>query len=401
VEVPAGAFEDAKGNDHAGLVGAGALKFTVTAGTPVFVSEIHYDNAGTDSAEGVSIFGPAGTSLAGWSVVPYNGSTGSTAGQSYTPVVSLSGSIDNENNSGFGELNVALLGLQNGAQDGFALVNAANQVVQFLSYEGSFAAVNGPASGLTSTDIGVSQSGSDAVGLTLQIGGTGTLYEQLAWAAPSAGSQGSINSGHTIPAMPSSALGVGDLVFLGANADATDAFAFAIHKDIAEGTKIGFSDRNYATATEFAGITNESAFIWTADKNYAAGTIVTIQPDVANGTNPLADKGTTQGAGGGLSTSAETVYAFLGEIASLANGSAGAVTVTQLLASINLGTAAGDIPASISATSVSLNIDNARYNGVFDFNDLPAFVLAADNPANWQTNDTTAFALTNNSLFGI
>jgi uncharacterized repeat protein (TIGR02059 family) len=398
VEVPAGAFEDAKGNDHAGLVGAGALKFTVTAGTPVFVSEIHYDNVGNDSGEGVSIFGPAGTSLAGWSVVPYNGSNG----QSYTPLGSLSGSIDNENSSGFGELTFAISGLQNGAPDAIALVNAANQVVQFISYEGSFAATNGPASGLTSTDIGVSQSGTEAVGLTLQIGGTGTLYEQLAWAAPSAGSQGSINSGHTIPAVPSSTLGVGDLVFLGANGDAVDAFAFAILKDIAKDTKIGFTDRNYATATEFVGITNESAFIWTADQNYAAGTIVTIQPDVATGTNPLADKGTTQGAGGGLSTTAETVYAFLGEIAALANGSAGAVTLTQMLASLNVGgAAAGDVPASIGATSVSLSLDNARFNGSFDYNDLPAFLLAVDNPASWQTNDTTAFALVNNSLFPV
>jgi hypothetical protein len=235
----------------------------------------------------------------------------------------------------------------------------------------------------------------------LQLGGAGTLYEQLAWAAPATGSQGTINTGHTIPASRTNRLVVGDLVFLGANADATDAFAFAILIDVAAGTRIGFTDRNYATATQFTGITNESAYIWTADKNYPAGTIVTIQPDVANGTNPVADKGTTQGVGGGLSTTNETVYAFLGEIASLANGSAGAVTVDQLLASINLGTAAGDIPASISATSVSLNIDNARYNGVFDFNDLPAFVLAAGNPANWQTNDATAFALVNNSLFPV
>jgi len=395
VEISAGAIEDAKGNDHAGLVGADALKFTVTAGTPVFVSEIHYDNVGNDSGEGVSIFGPAGTNLAGWSVVPYNGSNG----QSYTPLGSLSGTIDNENNSGFGELTFAITGLQNGAPDAIALVNASNQVVQFLSYEGSFAATNGPAIGLTSTDIGVSQSGTEAAGLTLQIGGTGTLYEQLAWAAPSAGSQGTINTGHTLPAVPSSTLGVGDLVFLGANGDATDAFAFAILKDIAKDTKIGFTDRDYSEANGMPA-SGESAFIWTADTNYAAGTIVTIQPDAASG--PLADKGTALGAKGGLSASGETVYAFLGDIAALANGSAGGVTVTQLLASLNVGgAAAGDVPASIGATSVSLSLDNARYSGGYDFNDLPAFLLAADNPANWQTSDTLAFALVNNSLFPV
>jgi len=127
---------------------------------------------------------------------------------------------------------------------------------------------------------------------------------------------------------------------------------------------------------------------------------VTIQPDAASG--PLADKGTALGAKGGLSASGETVYAFLGDIAALANGSAGGVTVTQLLASLNVGgAAAGDVPASIGATSVSLSLDNARYSGGYDFNDLPAFLLAADNPANWQTSDTLAFALVNNSLFPV
>jgi uncharacterized repeat protein (TIGR02059 family) len=398
LEIAAGAFEDAKGNDYAGLSGAGALKFTAAAGTPVFISEIHYDNTGTDTGEGVSIFGSAGTNLSGWTVVPYNGSNG----QSYTPIGSLSGSIDNENSSGFGELTFAISGLQNGAPDGLALVNSTGQVVQFLSYEGSFTATNGAALGVTSTDIGVSQSGSEAVGLTLQIGGTGVLYEQLSWAAPATGSMGSINANHTVPAAPSASLGVGDLVFLAANGDPTDAFAFAILKDVAAGTKIGFSDRNYSEATGMPA-SGESAYLWTADQNYAAGTIVTIQSDTADANgNPIADKGTTQGAGGGISTSSETIYAFLGEIAALANGAAGAVTVNQLLASINVGgAAAGDVPAAIAAASVSLAQDNAKYTGGFDFNDLPGFLLAVDNPANWQTSDTTAFPVSNNSLFPV
>ena len=65
------------------------------------------------------------------------------------------------------------------------------------------------------------------------------------------------------------------------------------------------------------------------------------------------------------------------------------------------GAAAADVPASISATTVRLSLDNARYNGSFDYNDLPAFLLAADNTANWHTNDTTAFDLVNNSLFPV
>ena len=44
--------------------------------------------------------------------------------------------------------------------DGIALVNASSVVVQFLSYGGTFTAVNGPANGMLSTDIGVSENGS-------------------------------------------------------------------------------------------------------------------------------------------------------------------------------------------------------------------------------------------------
>jgi hypothetical protein len=46
---------------------------------------------------------------------------------------------------------------KNGSPDGIALVNPSGKVIQFLSYEGSFTATNGPALGMTSTDIGVSE----------------------------------------------------------------------------------------------------------------------------------------------------------------------------------------------------------------------------------------------------
>ena len=39
----------------------------------VFINEIHYDNAGTDSGEFVEIAGLAGTDVTGWSIVLYNG----------------------------------------------------------------------------------------------------------------------------------------------------------------------------------------------------------------------------------------------------------------------------------------------------------------------------------------
>ena len=52
------------------------ISSSVWAQTTVFINEIHYDNDGADSGEGIEIAGPAGTDLTGWELVLYNGSTG-------------------------------------------------------------------------------------------------------------------------------------------------------------------------------------------------------------------------------------------------------------------------------------------------------------------------------------
>ncbi|PAX06324.1 Calx-beta domain-containing protein [Sphingomonas lenta] len=175
--------------------------------TSVFVNEFHYDNAGTDAGEFIEIAGPAGTSLAGWSVVFYNGSNAPTAAVPYR-TLALSGVIDDEGGSGFGALSFALPvdGLQNGANDGFALVNAANEVVQFLSYEGvitaAAGAAGGPAAGLTSTDVGVGESNGTPAGFSLRLAGAGTTYEGFTWQAPADDTPGEVNQGQTFGAAP-------------------------------------------------------------------------------------------------------------------------------------------------------------------------------------------------------
>ena len=57
--------------------------------------------------------------------------------------------------------------MQNGANDGVALVNAAGQVVDFISYEGQIKAGNGPAAGKTSRNLPVSESNGTPVGTSL------------------------------------------------------------------------------------------------------------------------------------------------------------------------------------------------------------------------------------------
>ncbi len=156
----------------------------------VFVNEIHYDNVGGDVGEAFEIAGPAGTDLTGWSVVLYNGNNSATYN-----TISLSGAIPNAGNGyGFVVSNLPANGLQNGSPDGLALVNSGGVVMQFLSYEGTMTATNGPALGMTSTDIGVSEISSTAVGDSLQLTGMGTSYGEFTWAGAAANTFGSPNT---------------------------------------------------------------------------------------------------------------------------------------------------------------------------------------------------------------
>ena len=171
----------------------GGMPAAVAQGTEVFVNEIHYDNDGTDAGEAIEIAGPAGTDLSGWSLVLYNGYNGTVYN-----TTSLSGLIPDQQD-GFGTVAVSypVNGLQNGSPDGLALIGPGPAVIQFLSYEGSFAAVDGPAAGMTSTDIGVAEPSDTALGDSLQLGGTGTVYEDFAWNVPAPHTFGAVNSGQT------------------------------------------------------------------------------------------------------------------------------------------------------------------------------------------------------------
>lgn len=156
----------------------------------VFINEIHYDDAGADAGEAVEIAGPAGTSLAGWSLVFYNGSNNNTYA-----TIALSGTFPNQDD-GFGTLSFAgpSGGIQNGSPDGIALVNNMGQVIQFLSYEGVITAANGPAVGMTSTDIGVAEEPAVADGFSLQLVGSGATYEDFHWVEGRDDNFGSVNT---------------------------------------------------------------------------------------------------------------------------------------------------------------------------------------------------------------
>lgn len=159
----------------------------------VWVNELHYENAGTDVDEGFEIAGEAGSSLADFYLYLYDG------GGLFYDRVPLSGTLPDEGN-GFGALWFTRAGIQNGPNDGFALVyesGATTSVIQFLSYEGGFFAIDGPVAFSSPTaDLGVQESDSSGTNDTLQLCGTGTNYAEIVasggWQGPEANTRGTL-----------------------------------------------------------------------------------------------------------------------------------------------------------------------------------------------------------------
>lgn len=191
----------------------------------VFISELHYDNDGTDTGEAIEVEGPAGTSLSGWSLVLYNGSNGGVYGTR-----SLSGTIP-ASCGGRGVVSVTFPsnGIQNGSPDGIALVNSSG-VVEFISYEGTMRGTDGPALGRLSVDIGVSENSSPA-GRSLQ-------RDAIGWFGPATASFGSCN---VAPA---------PFVSISGRLSTDPALP------------VGFEDQLFATLNDGRGGTAPSTFTW-------------------------------------------------------------------------------------------------------------------------------------------
>lgn len=192
----------------------------------VHFSELHYDNSGTDVNEKIEIEGPAGTDLTGWSVVLYGGdavpdfsayrttSLGvpipATCGTKGVVVISYDvNGIKNAKSSGAGN------------PAGMALVDNANHVVEFLSYEGVFTATDGPAVGTLSSDIGVAEEPPPAPGNSLHRDADGIWHTAAAQdfgvcngtGGPPPGSTNTISFSGRIPTDPALPVGFEDQLF--------------------------------------------------------------------------------------------------------------------------------------------------------------------------------------------
>jgi VCBS repeat-containing protein len=150
------------------------------------INEIHYDNGGTDTGEFIEIRVAAGANVSGLTVELYNGNGGTTYGS--TAVSGLG--VTSDGDYDYYVWNLPVNGIQNGSPDGVALSENGN-LIEFLSYEGPFTATNGSAAGNTSTDIGVTETGTETAGLSLQRIGDGPTD----WVGPQTQTPGAANEG--------------------------------------------------------------------------------------------------------------------------------------------------------------------------------------------------------------
>jgi VCBS repeat-containing protein len=149
------------------------------------INEFHYDNAGTDTGEFVEIRVNAGADVSTLDVRLINGN----GGAQYN-LAAVSGlTMTSDGTFDYYVWDLPSNGLQNGAPDGIALVHAG-EVVEFLTYEGVITTtIEGVE--VTSTDVGVAESGDTAAGDSLQ------RNEDGSWSEAAAETKGAENGGGT------------------------------------------------------------------------------------------------------------------------------------------------------------------------------------------------------------
>jgi endonuclease/exonuclease/phosphatase family metal-dependent hydrolase len=201
------------------------LRVTFTPGSgggvapaDVFVNEFHYDNANTDSNEFIEVVVAPGFSQdpSTVDVVLYNGESAASAtvyntlnlGSAFT----LAGTYGGYR---IFTLDLPVNGLQNGPRDGIAIVNkSTSQVLQLLSYAGVFTAGNGPAAGMASVSIGVSQTSTTPLNSSLGLTGSGGVPGDFTWAVSSgSNTKGAVNAGQIFvpPVLPPQGLAIDNL----------------------------------------------------------------------------------------------------------------------------------------------------------------------------------------------
>lgn len=193
-------LENPMGPENVVLGQADSVEITIrdndgTIPTSAWINEFHYDNDGGDEGEFVELAVNAEfADLSTVTLTLYNGNGGSSYG-SYSGNDFVKGGT--LNGISFYYTDLPANGLQNGSPDGMSL-DIDGELIQFISYEGTFTAADGPAENVESTDIGIDQPGTSPVGSSLSLAGSGSGYDDFSWEFTEEHSKGEVNENQDI-----------------------------------------------------------------------------------------------------------------------------------------------------------------------------------------------------------
>lgn len=196
---------------------------TVSFANMAWINEFHYDNASGDVNEFIEVFvTDTYANLGSLTLSLYNGSDSQLYSDTGTPgqdtfAISTDFTMG-DSVAGVGSFYYLALptnGLQNGSPDGLALSDVSG-IIEFLSYEGSFSAIGGPADAVLSLDVGVEELSGAAEDSSLYLTGIGSMASDFSWAvADGAATMGSANIGQTVVPEPSTYAAMIGLLALG------------------------------------------------------------------------------------------------------------------------------------------------------------------------------------------
>lgn len=211
-------------------------------------------------------------------------------------------------------------------------------------------------------------------------------------------------------------IGPGDIMFVAANSDDVEGFAFVVLAPITSGTSISFTDSSYGN--NVAGEENKfrwtehfsgsplGPLVWTASEDLTPGTVVKFIETTGN--NGTFSTGTYSGLASDFSTSGDQIFAYTGAVTEVIGGPAyrGDTSGITFLGGFNwantgwLTTGAGStslsyLPASLGGglAPTGPNFDNVVYSGPTSFNSVDELRLALADFNNWSGDDAAAYGM--------
>lgn len=337
----------------------------IASAQQMWINEIHYDNTGGDVDEFVEVVleDTFAGALSDIDVIFYNGSNGTTIDPTLPRTLDTFDIGATAN--GFTVYSRIVSSIQNGSPDGIALVNAG-VVINFISYEGTMTATNGPAAGMTSVDILVFEPG--AIGESLQLSGSGNQLQLFTWNAPAAHTRGLVNTNQSFLDIPPTVLSTFPLTGTLA-VDSTTAVNFTFSEPVnALTTSFTVTCDAVLQNQLFSANADMKNFTLTPDTNWPASSNCVVNMIAANITDVEGNANTLDGNGDGTGGD-DFSFSFTIASDSLAKVASSIPTNQQILVAIN------DTVTVDFSENVTLNTSTAivlNCPGAVAFTGLPA-----------------------------